>query len=293
MKGYFSSLIQQTGINIGRADDSKPNPSKISQKGLNESSDAIPPHLEEERFIEPSLNQGIGQSYTGESESSQEDPAEKSTEEHITKVSKGKDLIEGKTLAEDQRLKESRFKVSDFAQEKWLEKKEGLEQAKQVPGLQGAQEGPARKGEKLANVGQEIFKNSTFKRKENSDDQILNEQNKQVTLNDIRQWVAVTPEPEEIEQNKALEGITSQIVGERFVGENSDRNAYSNKTSGKQKEALEVQNNQISIGTIQLTIEEPSINLSSQLSKQKKKKNGRNNKENYSSRLSRNYIRIR
>ncbi|MCP4403239.1 MAG: hypothetical protein GY801_38765 [bacterium] len=124
-----------------------------------------------------------------------------------------------------------------------------------------------------------------------SDERAGEGQIRQVTLKDVREWIAGTPDKEEARNHEvALETINI----ERTTMDSSDRKELPapQLRESYQKEEPEIHDFHLSIGTISLTIEEPqkAIQTYEPPRRSREEKSGQ---ESPSSRLSRHYIRVR
>jgi hypothetical protein len=158
------------------------------------------------------------------------------------------------------------------------------------------QKGVTSKGNILFEINEEYTQKSGAEPEINQPDQTIRGDTKSPSMKDIRNWVAVTPAPEEMERINQNQETFAQPPHEYIIDEEKQGTDLlpKDKVNNWQKKEPEIQNNQISIGTIQLTVEEPQDKLpgASLMHKSRYKTDNKENKNN-ASRLSRRYIRIR
>lgn len=272
MKGYFSSLIQRAGIDVGVNSGSGFHLPATPLPSPEGSGETTPLHLEEIKVVETRHGEVAG------------------------KVSEaGMHALPMEKRAADQAAPEKprpefpATNVGHKTQEPRMIQTMGRESSKTETDIE--KEDPRRE--------------DPFPEREVIVEHILREEDalqphdarsgatdKPVTFREIREWMAVTPAPEATRQDKPPERISSPAKSGRLIEESKIEAIHSPPESQGQRIAPEIQRNEISIGSIHLVIEEPPGNFSSQSSLPKTVERPPARKSD-SSRLSRHYLRIR
>lgn len=311
MKGYFSQLIQQTGITVGSVDVHSQRSHKPSP--MPEEHDTTTPIHVEENIVIPSQEdrapEEISEYTRGNSSPSVADiPAEEVNIQHVKQerievseerqsVSEERPLTMGKDKLEKRRSVRTEKAIQPFSELSGIHHKpdsqESLEQkdkdatSKDDAQYQETSFVPEKHIPEDKPAGQSDLK---------SDDRIISKERiLQSTLREVREWVAETPDREETRNRTAstIDRTASTIDIERVTPDSLDRREMmsSQPTEPRQKEELGIHNLHLSIGTITLTIEEPQQTV--QPSEPRRRTARKTTQERTPSRVSRHYIRMR
>lgn len=316
MKGYFSQLLEQTGVTFGssesiRQDDQltgKPeNPdllhveetevieSRQDQVGDN-TSENLPPDIKETEIIE--LQQYQKRDNTSENlppnieetkiiEQQQYQKREGPSENLVP-------YIEKYEIAEFRQdpIRDSSSLIRKSEQEKTEQKEPDKEiikfsnvnNKKSPDRVQDFQiEGILNKEETIDADGNEYYQ-KPIRHAQQPDDELNKILIKNEYLKQVRKWVSgSTPDTEEIES------LDENVIQGKKEGSSQFIPVIS---ESKQKETPDIQDFNLSIGTISLTIEEPQKEIQNKEPPQPAKVETRPSRESSSSRLSRHYIRI-
>lgn len=309
MKGYFSSLIKQTGITFGSNNSLKPVSFEASLKGSKGHNETTPIHAEENKLIDaPSDNlvQGFRDDITQHStghlngKGSMEDwgnqGVEKNHEDHRNdyvikpvKVSEKVDIqqpIEGKGderfIQEEQRSKVFDSKLHPLSEklqaQHEINRVEFLERKERMVAGTAAKERTQQSGKLIDSTSEESEKSTPSKFGTRSGDW-------KATLKEVREWIteASIVNDEGIKVSDAIEAKEEMYAP-----------YYPKPVELHQGREPEIHDFHLSIGTISLTIEAPQDQEKIQSGKPEQKigRNEISTKENNSSRLNRHYIRI-
>ncbi len=317
MKGYFSQLLEQTGVTFGssesiRQDDQLTgNPENIPQLHVEETeviesrqdqveddtTENLAPDIEETEIIEL-------QQYQKRDNTSENLPPniEKTEIIELQQYQKREDFSESLVpYIEKYEIRESRQdQIRDSSPIIRKSEPENKEQQKEPDGeiikfshitnkkppdrVQDFQiEEVLNKEETIDTDGNEYFQ-KPIRQTQQKDDESNEIRIKKEYLKQVSKWVAGnTPDTEEIESldENVIQG--KKEAKPQFIPVIPE---------SKQKEAPDIQDFNLSIGTISLTIEEPQKEIQKKEPPQPAKVETRSSRESSSSRLSRHYIRI-
>lgn len=295
MTGYFHRLSQQTGLHIGSGGDLKSGSRRPSFTGSKQVGEITPLHVEETRVIKPqqlpwierrarveNITESAPAEFEGQiegetpipgaDETKTADPAGKAGEHRPEQERGGM-----KDRAPVDRAIEETFTKSERVESELPDKEE-------IPRLDDS------------SVPSVTIKQPTFKGGKDPEDRPGDEAGSQPTLMEVREWLAETPvaEFEEIESHKNAKETahTGEI-------EPSDPVAHSDFSIASRPEIVaypssvepETHDFHISIGAIQLTIEEPPQKIADK-EPQRIVKERKDTGQAQSTRLARHYIRI-
>ncbi len=328
MKGYFSRLIQQTGITFGPAGNFSTDPLESPSVRSKELNGTSPVHVEDEKMVGPitestgkvhenvregfkysvlhTENENIKLLHIGEKRPFEPQTEQSAREVHgeVNEGVKHSVLHNESDRTQNLTVKRYESKPSEEAIELRLEGGK-LEQSyegnelfmpKKLPTSHEINHGKSRKNEGIVeSMNKESRNEPPSKHNAESDNQPAREQTWRTTFEEIREWVAETPV-------EGIEGIhnrnTVKIIDvEREAPPLPDQGLTSAASQPRpieprQRKEPEVQDFHLSIGTINLTIEEPQKEI--QRSEPLQTRRSRESiKENNSSSLDRHYIRIR
>ena len=316
MKGYFSRLVPQTGITFEPSEGSRSTGierTSFKRRGngvitpFHFEEDAVI-HSEQNRIIEPTDDRIVEDS-EGSYHISENEPKRQPVEErHETGIGK------------DSQSQLSGSQKSDLPEEKREEtKNDDTNMELQLPlpdrretGLVKSNFFPEGEGMIVANMGtnephvesdagpftrahqQEI--ESAFKRVITGNEKISQSETPHSYLSEVRRWVAETQEDKQLELNNGDRVRADEIKRAALTSIDDDRGLlrdyYGQKESGKNNE-VEVNDFHLSIGAINLTIEEPRNEVQTKIASPTKLDQGKRQLPGDSRRLNRHYIRIR
>ncbi|MFQ5793440.1 MAG: hypothetical protein ACE5JP_00115 [Candidatus Bipolaricaulia bacterium] len=293
MKGYFSRLIQQTGITFGPSGDFRPGfleLSPIRSKGRDE---ITPIHVEERKLIEPQPDQvieGVPEGIREDSESSVPIPEDENIRNSI------EERFE-RQISEEPQSRTSEW-VKLKGQKREISAGELLEREEMVESDPVGKESVPHLDKPSSSASQEVEDDLVFKPGVESEDRVSQVQIQQAYLKEVREWVAETPivDNEEIKNRDISKTVE---MGERIPVTRGERElpaaSYSHPKlmESQQSKEPEIHDFHLSIGTISLTIEEPQKEAQSQSKEppQVITKERKSNVASEHSRLSRYYIR--
>lgn len=316
MNGYFSKLVQQTGITF-KSPGGSGSVSKDQASFKKKTKDLITPrHFDEYGLSLPEQDQAFettNDSIVGDSESSyhiseHEALHQPIEERYVTKIVQDRQSqMSGSQKSGHRVEKPERIKQNHTEMDLQLPSKEQRQKSLVTSDL-------IREGERMINVNNETkedhvesgeglftpvhqLKNeSVFKPVITSNEKISQAQTWQSYLREVREWVAATPEDKQVGLNNSEQARVSDIKKSALTSIDEDRGLikdyYGQKESQKDNE-LEVNDFHLSIGTINLTIEEPRNEVQSKKPPPIKISEEKRHLESESARLSRHYIRIR
>jgi len=292
MKGYFSQLLEQTGVTFGssesiRQDDqftgNPENPARLhfeeteviesrqDQVGDN-TSENLPPDIEETEIIEQHHDQKRGGpsenlvSYIEKYEivESRQDPIRDSSP-----------IIRKSELENKEPRKEPDEELIKFSH---------VSNKKPPDKVQDFQIESVSSRENTMDAAVNEYNQKPIRHAQQPDDELNKILIKNEYLKQVRKWVSgSTPDTEEIESQEGGVIQGKKETESQFIHVISE---------SKQKEAPDIQDFNLSIGTISLTIEEPQKEIQKKEPPQPAKVETRSSRESSSSRLSRHYIRI-
>jgi len=292
MKGYFSQLLEQTGVTFGssesiRQDDqftgNPENPARLhfeeteviesrqDQVGDN-TSENLPPDIEETEIIEQHHDQKRGGpsenlvSYIEKYEivESRQDPIRDSSP-----------IIRKSELENKEPRKEPDEELIKFSH---------VSNKKPPDKVQDFQIESVSSRENTMDAAVNEYNQKPIRHAQQPDDELNKILIKNEYLKQVRKWVTgSTPDTEEIES------LDENVIQGKKETESQFIHVIS---ESKQKEAPDIQDFNLSIGTISLTIEEPQKEIQKKEPPQPAKVETRSSRESSSSRLSRHYIRI-
>jgi hypothetical protein len=292
MKGYFSQLLEQTGVTFGssesiRQDDqftgNPENPARLhfeeteviesrqDQVGDN-TSENLPPDIEETEIIEQHHDQKRGGpsenlvSYIEKYEivESRQDPIRDSSP-----------IIRKSELENKEPRKEPDEELIKFSH---------VSNKKPPDKVQDFQIESVSSRENTMDAAVNEYNQKPIRHAQQPDDELNKILIKNEYLKQVRKWVSgSTPDTEEIESQEGGVIQGKKETESQFIHVISE---------SKQKEAPDIQDFNLSIGTISLTIEEPQKEIQKKEPPQPAKVETRSSSESSSSRLSRHYIRI-
>jgi len=298
MKGYFSRIIQQTGINIDSGGKYGRDSYGITQTMAEDANEIPSFHIEESKLTPPLQNSRSNPLHPEGSEQYSKDKNMGEQPPHESDIHTSKQEKSEEENRDSQKIK---VKTDEMDDEMTLDRELGKKEWKVKKTEESdktdfqSQKGVASKGNILFEINEEYTQKSGAEPEINQPDQTIRGNTKSPSMKDIRNWVAVTPAPEEMEPTNLNQETFPQPPHEPIIDEDKQgTDLPQDKVNNLQKKELEIQKNQISIGTIQLTVEEPQDNLpgASLMQKSRYKTDNKENKNN-ASRLSRHYIRIR
>jgi len=292
MKGYFSQLLEQTGVTFGssesiRQDDqftgNPENPARLhfeeteviesrqDQVGDN-TSENLPPDIEETEIIEQHHDQKRG----GPSENLVPYIEKyEITESRHDQIRDSSPLIRNSEQEKTEQQKEPDGEIIKFSH---------INNKKSPDRVQDFQiEEVLNKEETIDADGNEYYQ-KPIRHAQQPNDELNRILIKNEHLKQVRNWVAgSTPDTEEIESldENVIQG--KKEAKPQFIPVIPE---------SEQKEAPDIQDFNLSIGTISLTIEEPQKEIQKKEPPQPAKVETRSSRESSSSRLSRHYIRI-
>ncbi len=314
--GYFSRLIQQTGIAFGDTRNPMPDALKRQFTRSEERDTALSIHVEE-RQIAPQQDQGIkniditnhvredpgGSAQIPKSENTQhpsentqhpsegiKHPVEERFENKPSHLSQNQEPEERKHMVSGRDVQPLSETVRPQHDRKELPENEGTSKINNVDKEQ------ARQSVKPSTSPDQEYRKDTAPGLK-STDQIIQVKNRQVYLKEVREWVAGTShfDNEKIKSGDTIETEDAEKVAPQSemapLSENrSTASSYPKPVEPRGKEGPEIHNFHLSIGTISLTIEEPQKGTQSKEPPRMIKAESREQTE--TSRLSRHYIRI-
>ena len=292
MKGYFSQLLEQTGVTFGSSESIKQddqftgnpeNPARLhfeeteviesrqDQVGDN-TSENLPPDIKETEIIEQQQDQ------------KREDPSEnlvsyiekyEITESRQDQIRDSSPLIRKSEQEKTEQQKEPDGEIIKFSHNH-IKKPPDKVQDFQIESVSSR--------ENTMDAAVNEYNQKPIRHAQQPDDEINKIHIKNEYLKQVRKWVSgSTPDTEEIESQE----------GRMIQGKKETESQFIHVISEpKQKEAPDIQDFNLSIGTISLTIEEPQKEIEKKEPQQPAKVETRPSRESSSSRLSRHYIRI-
>ncbi len=315
MKGYFSSLIQQTGITFRPDGDFNSEVLESPPVRSEEPNKTTPIHVVEEKVVEPQTDKSIGEIHEDVTEGFKHpDSHTESKNIHQTDKSAGETHEDMKVGLKHSELyaggKSSQYLTEEFkgkpSEESKIEgekpqkgsKRDMLFTSRRLPTkCDKNYEKMFEKEGTAESVSQEYRKNLPPKHGINLNNQLTREQIWKATFKEVRGWVAETPDEDIGELHKsdtfktidakgAESGIPS-LPDQRLLSMISEQG----HVEQQETEKPEIHDFHLSIGTISLTLEEPQKEIQSYKPMQIRR-DKRSIKENGFSRLSRHYIRI-
>lgn len=296
MKGYFSSLIRQTGITFSAGDSPRVNKTKPLEAESKAIDEIMPIHVEETRLLDlhkekttKKIDEDVGE-VSGWSVPTVENMGVKSPVENmpVSEISKEpsgqihtiKEVRQQKHQPEKQSIRRAGTRKQHHEPMEPIERKVSIvnNEVQVMPERSWPPHEISSKelfkDETVEGEDQKVKENLTLRPSEKPDDQIHKEQVLSSTLKEVREWVAETPvAADEFVPPTPLPGMTGLH---------------------KSDEQPEVHDFQLSIGTISLTVEGPEEDIQRNEPPPIRKENssGRG-RETDGSRLSRHYIKIR
>lgn len=312
IKGYFSRLIQQTGITFGPDGDFKPNPIEASPVISKESDRTTPIHMEESKLIEPQTDQKMHGDAKEDSVSDIpvteaghiQHLTEEKVESGILEEPKSSTLELEKPNQQMLKPKEQKSTVLDrdihiSAESVQVQNKTG--EGKLLEGVETDENDTVTKeyiqnpDKSSESVNQGFTNDPAFKPEENSDDGYSREQIWHSSLKEVRGWVAEAPDVsiKEIPSKDISKTVSAEKGAPVSLSKTeSPVSFYKRPTESQPIEEPKIHDFHLSVGTISLTIEEPQKEI--KRSEQPLMKKERTHKRDVdSTRLSRHYIRIR
>ena|GEM_PF-1273973 len=317
MKGYFTSLIRQTGITFGTGADYPVSGQAPRTTGSKTHEGPAPIHVEERKLVEPQTDQAPQKLPDGTGENSQGSIPDirEGNSEHFKGESFESDIL--KKLQSDTshreepgRQKPGQEKSPGIGLETTKPYQQTIELLKSSlnnrDNLTSSEKsrsqnkiGSERSFEKnkgAATANQALDEDPVSKPAAKSGDAIGRKQAWSSTLKEVREWVAGTPVPGSKELLKSKEG-KGKNMDERppaFLGEKQGQGPappFPGPGESQQRAEPEVRDYHLSIGTISLTVEGPQEDT-----RRKKppetERGSAPGREADGSRLSRHYIRI-
>ena len=266
MRGYFQRLIQQTGLHIGSGGDFRSGGQAPSQIGSKQGGEITPIHVEETKIIEPQQVPRIERRTEGEN-----------IAESVPERFEGK--IEGKppiptadeTKTEDQTSKAGEHRPEEEEREIHPAPEEGgmkdraiedetFGKSETVESVLPDKEEIRRRDD--SSVPTVTIKQRTFEDGKEPEDRPDDEAGRQPTLMEVREWVAETPDAEfeEIVPNEdanQAERVIAKAPFESLAHGESSFAAHPSTIESSPSIEPEIHDFHLSIGTIQITIEEP------------------------------------
>ena len=292
MKGYFSQLLEQTGVTFGSSESIKQddqftgnpeNPARLhfeeteviesrqDQVGDN-TSENLPPDIKETEIIEQQQDQ------------KREDPSEnlvsyiekyEITESRQDQIRDSSPLIRKSEQEKTEQQKEPDGEIIKFSHNH-IKKPPDKVQDFQIESVSSR--------ENTMDAAVNEYNQKPIRHAQQPDDELNKILIKNEYLKQVRKWVSgSTPDTEEIESQEGGVIQGKKETESQFIHVISE---------SKQKEAPDIQDFNLSIGTISLTIEEPQKEIQKKEPPQPAKVETRSSSESSSSRLSRHYIRI-
>jgi hypothetical protein len=303
--GYFSRLIQQTGIAFGGTRNSMPDALERQFIRSEERDAALSIHVEE-RQIAPQQDQeikniDITDHVREDPESSAQIPKSEKTQHPSEDIKHPmEERFENKPshLSQNQEPAERKHIVSSrdiqppsetIRPQHEINRKELLESGGTIKINNVDKEQAQQPVKPLTSPHQDYRKDTAPGSK--STDQIFQVKTKQVYLKDVRDWVAGTSHfnNEKIKSGDIIKTEDTEKVAPRNENR-APAASYPKPVEQRGKEGPEINDFHLSIGTISLTIEEPQKGTQSKEPPRMIKAESREQKE--TSRLSRHYIRI-
>ncbi|MEW6417489.1 MAG: hypothetical protein AB1480_05130 [Nitrospirota bacterium] len=315
MKGYFSSLIQQTGITFKPDGDSNSEVLESPPVRSEELNKTTPIHVVEEKVIEPQTDKSIGEIHEDVTESFKHPDShtesknihhieEKILIEHQTDKSAGETHEDIKVGLKHSELyaggRSNQYLTEDFkgkpSEEAKMEgdkpqkgnKRDTLFTSRKLPTkCDKNYEKMFEKEGAAESVSQEYKKNLPPEHGINLNNQLTRKQILEATFKEVREWVAEKPDEDIGELHKSDTFKTPSLPDQRLLSMIPEQG----RVEQQETEKPEIHDFHLSIGTISLTIESPQKGIQSYKPVQIRR-DKRSIKENGFSRLSRHYIKI-
>ncbi|MGH7901622.1 MAG: hypothetical protein ACRENZ_07780 [Thermodesulfobacteriota bacterium] len=316
MNGYFSRLIQQTGVTIEPSAESRSLGTEPTSSKQKTGDETLGPPIEEDVHIHSKQ----GQAFETNNDNIVEDS------EISYHISQHEAIDQPKEELYETKILQDRQSQMPGSQRSGLrvEKPEQIRQDHTEMDLQLPYEEQGHK--RLINPGQirdrkELIKHDketkgdhvesgeglfapvhqikneyTVKPVNTSDEKVSQAQTWQSYLREVRKWVAATPEDKQVELNNRDQVRVSDIKKTALISIDENRGLikdYDDEKGSQKNNELEINDFHLSIGTINLTIEEPRNEVQSKKPPPIKIGEGKRQLESESTRLSRHYIRIR
>jgi len=274
MNGYFSRLIQQTGVTIEPSAESRSLGTEPTSSKQKTGDETLGPPIEEDVHIHSKQGQAFettDDSIVEDSESSYHISEHEAIQQPI------KERYETKIVQDRQSQMSGSQKLVLRVEKPEQITQNHFEIDLQLPFHQ-------------------LENESAFKPVITSNEKISQAQTWQSYLREVRDWVAATPEDKQIAFNNRDQVRVSDIKKSALTSIDENRRLikdyYGQRESQKNNE-LEVNDFYLSIGTINLTIEEATNEVQSKKPPPIKIGEGKRQLESEPTRLSRHYIRIR
>jgi hypothetical protein len=318
MKGYFSSLIEQTGITFRPGADYRPDVLKPISGKSEESNDVTPIHAEERKVIDPQTENRTGvfqdeiregneyaapvienSNVQGRKTEKSERKISEETESYVSeRESQDHQKREPKELEEQERtvlIKDFQASHESVQSQQEYKKKRIFEKDETVCRDTGNKDNDQLSDDSSVLVAQEEKRDITLKEGSKPDDLVSKKQILQTTLKEVREWVTEGPDGKigEIQSHDVGKSEKADKEMPTFTTKKVTPPAFYQRPSvSLQRNEPEINDFHLSIGTISLTIEDPQKDVQDKKVPQIKTER-KSVKESNHSRLSRHYLRIR